>query len=141
MNLWRNCQFQILRKISSNWKDRNLRFFLTYFPGNHNCRPTPCCCSSHELWSLRWGFDPHGCRQCPAWERGSVSIGKRPEKSSKWKLIIKNRQNKCYFYRGEKSARIEWKQIVVVEKLWILAFSPFPDVQIVELSLRKLDGN
>lgn len=56
----------------------NLKLNFTYSPGSHNFPPTPCCYSSHELWSWRWGFGPRGCRPCPAWGRGSVSIGKKP---------------------------------------------------------------
>ena len=53
------------------------KYCITYCPGNRNCPPIPCCCSSHEPGSWRWGFDPRGCTPCRASKRGSVSRGKR----------------------------------------------------------------
>ena len=43
--------------------------------------------------------------------------------------------------RGEKTARVEREQVVVVEELGVLTLGPFPDVQVIELPLGKLDGH
>ena len=43
--------------------------------------------------------------------------------------------------RGEKTARVEREQVVIVEELGVLTLGPFPDVQVIELPLGKLDGH
>ena len=43
--------------------------------------------------------------------------------------------------RGEKTTRVEREQVVIVEELGVLTLGPFPDVQVIELPLGKLDGH